>query len=176
VDARLAAAAVALLLLGALASTLYASSMPAALSEDEYEEEEYEEEGEAGELAEALGEAAWNLGVPLTLAFVAYKYAYIKMAKRRVRLPLSLSWALKIHVAASLVLGAAALLHGLMLIEYAGPVEYAAAALVALVTLSGAALYFARGRAARYARLIHAQRILSLLTLAVVALHVTLMD
>ncbi len=151
-------------------------SLGQAAWEEEEGSEEYEgEEGES-EFAESLGSAAWNLGVPLVFGYVAYKHLYLGLARRGTRLPLSPALALKIHVATSLLLGAAALLHGLLLLDYAGPVEYAAAGLVALVLISGVALYYFRGRAARYARMLHAQRLLALATLAVVALHVALMD
>ncbi len=149
---------------------------PAAWDEEE-EKEDGAEEGEGeGELAESLGSAAWNIGVPLVFGYVAYKHLYLRLARRGTRLPLSPALALKVHVATSLLLGAAALLHGLLLLDYAGPVEYAAAGLVALVTLSGATLYYFRGRAARYARMLHAQRLLALAALTVVALHVALVD
>ncbi len=147
--------------------------VPSNGSEDEEEGEE--DEGEE-ELAESLGSAAWNLGIPLIFGFVAYKYTYIALIKRKIKLPLSLATALKIHVVTSLVLGAAALLHGAMLIEYAGPVELAAAGLAALITVSGIILYYSKGKTTRYARLIHAQRILGILVLLTVALHVALID
>lgn len=173
-----------LIILAVLSSAVFVAAynglaVDVKLSEDEYEkeyEEEEEEREEESELAEALGSVAWNLGVPLVLGFVAYKHVYIWLAKRRIKPFISLSLNLKIHVAASLLLGTAALIHGAMLIEYAGPVEYAAGLLVALVTVSGAILYFTRGRHNRYVRLVHAQRLLALLTLAAVALHVALMD
>ncbi len=154
--------------------------VPSNGSEDEEGGEREEEEGEEDEggeeLAESLGSAAWNLGIPLIFGFVAYKYTYIALIKRKIKLPLSLATALKIHVVTSLVLGAAALLHGAMLIEYAGPVELAAAGLVALITVSGIILYYSKGKTTRYARLIHAQRILGILVLLTVALHVALID
>jgi hypothetical protein len=144
--------------------------------EGEEESEGLGEEGEE-ELAEGLGGFAWNLGVPLILGFVAYKHAYIYAAKRRVKLPVSLKTALEIHVATALVLGAAALIHGVMLIDEAGPVEYAAGGLTALILASGAALYYVKRRQAqRLARMLHVQRALGAALLLVVALHVALAD
>ena len=187
---RVYAWAVALaVLLAVLASQLAAPRAPWAgqglgaleLDGAEEDEEGVEEEGEedevGGELAEGLGEAAWNLGAPAVLAFVAYKHAYLAAAKRGLRLPVKLAWALRAHIAASVALGLAALAHGALLLEEAGPVEWASGALIAVLLASGALLYYSKSRnLKRLARLIHAQRLLSIILLVLVAIHVASMD
>lgn len=148
------------------------------------EEREYKEEGEekdkyggeGEELGEALGEAAWSLGIPLIAGFVVYKHAYPRLARRGIRIPLKPVWATRIHATTSFALGTAALLHGALLIGYAGPLEYTAAGMTMLTLAFGAVLYLARGRVRGYPRLLWVKRIIAILTLIAVTVHIAMMD
>lgn len=124
-----------------------------------------------------FGSTAWNLGIPLILVFVIYKHAYIWMIKRKMKPPLSLKTALEIHALTSIALGAMALVHGAGLPEYAGLIEWIAAGLVALVTVSGFVLYYVSSRRLKYAAsLVHAQRVVGIAVLIAVWLHTVTID
>ena len=162
----------AIALLAVIAALPWASPGVLELDGDYYGEAEVEDE-----LAEGLGEVAWNLGAPAVLAFVAYKHVYLAAARRGLKLPLRLSWALRGHILASIALGVAGLAHGAMLLEAAGPVEWASGVLILALLVTGTLLYYAKSRRVRrLARLVHAQRLLSILLLVVVAVHVALVD
>ena len=139
---------------------------------DEYENEDYE-----NEIAEALGETALTLGIPLTLVYVAYKTALPTLARHGITRIVSPRLALKLHAITSLALGLLAAAHGLLLIDRAGPIEIALGVTLAITLISGTSLYLLLGtRHARKARLIHAQRLLALALLVLALIHATLRD
>ena len=131
-----------------------------------------ESEAEAGEVVEALGSlAAWGGGV-LIGAFVVFREGYMRMAKAGLRLPARVyRAAVNAHAATSAALGSAGLLHGYLLRGYATPLEYALAGLAAFTLATGVALRFSRGGTARYARLLHTQRLLALAILVLLLAH-----
>ena len=160
----------------ALAALTAAADSNGEVEYEGYEDEEYDE-GYREELAEPLGTLSLALGIPSVAGYTAYKRVYIRMARMNLKPPVSLSGALKLHITFSTVLGLAALLHGALLIESAGPVEYAAGLLVAMALASGATLYYLRRSGhKRYARVIHVQMILAAALLIVTLIHVASVD
>jgi len=140
--------------------------------EDEWweeEEDEYEYEGEA----EALGEAAFYGGVVLSGGYSAVKYArrYVRLPPQVIRLSLD------IHSLGNLALAPLALIHGYVNLEYAGPIEYAMAALIIILVVTGTTLRYVRNRRAKMAaRLIHGQRTLAIILLVLALLHIARVD
>ncbi len=147
---------------------LYKSHILTALANGyEYEYgEDYEEW--SGELAEGLGEIAFNGAILLNAGFLAVKWLGLSR-----RFPALYRLALSIHEVSNIVLGAAALLHGALLIEYAGLVEYVLAILIIAILLSGIMLRYSRNRKLKaLGRHIHLQRLLALLLLVIAVVHV----
>ncbi len=163
-------------LLALLLLILLGSAYNSAANGDEYGEEEYDDAGE-GELAESLGEAAWNLGPILVIAFLIYKYTLPYQVRMGIRLPLSFRHVLDLHIYSSIVLGLMALAHGFMLIERARLLEYVIGVVIVVMLVTGALLRWSRDRRVKmFARLIHAQRILALALLVLVAIHTATME
>lgn len=157
-----------------------AYNVMAVFANGETVEEEYEEyEREADELGEGLGSLALYLGLIGVLGYVGYKRLYLWGSRNGVKLPLSLSTALQAHIALSVVGGIAALYHGYLLweSEEGGPFGVAAAAMAAVLLVSGSILYYSKSRDLKvFGRLIHAQRALALLLALFILLHVGIGD
>ena len=172
-DVRMGLLVMVLLLLAA--STLY--DLKAYADEDGNEDEdEYEDEYE-NDLAETLGSTAGTLGPILVAGFVAYKHALPYMRKLGVKPAVKYKSVVLFHALSSIALGLMALAHGYMLRMYAGPVEYALAAVIVVVLVTGALLLWGSGRRVKlFARMIHAQRLLSIILIVLLGLHVALMD
>ena len=141
--------------------------------EEEYgEEDDYGEEAEASELAEGAGSLAWGGGIVATLAFVVYKHAYPRLVRMGIKPPVNMRHALNLHIVVSILLGLAAIYHGYSLRSYAGPVEYLAVGLIIVILLSGLTLRYVKNRHVKaFSRMIHAQRLLSILLLIAVLIH-----
>jgi len=174
-DLRLAILLVVLAFLAGVASAVLLDQAPIIINslddDDEWWEEEEEDELE-GE-AEALGEVAFYGGLVLSGGYSAVKYTrrYIKLPPRIIRLSLD------IHSLGNLALAPLALIHGYVNLEYAGPIEYAMAALIIILVASGATLRYVRNRRAKIAaRLIHSQRALAILLLVLALLHIARVD
>lgn len=151
----------------------------ATADEDEYGEgygdDDYE--GEAEELAEEAGSVAWTGGIAATLAFVLYKHAYPRLVKAGIKPPVNLRQALDLHILLSVVLGALALYHGYMLRSYAGPIEYVATGLIIVLLVSGFTLRYVKSRYVKmFSRIIHAQRLLSILLIIAILVHTATID
>jgi len=159
---------------------------PGAFSLDDYEddEEEYfwggeeeewddEDEGDYEGTAEELGSAAFYGGIFFSGGYVAFKYAAtpLRVPPRLRRL------ALDVHGFGNLALAPLALIHGYLNIQYATVLEYAMAALIVFLTVSGLTLRYVRNRRLKLAaRLVHGQRILALALLVLAVLHVARVD
>ena len=139
-----------------------------------------EDEGEAGEgegndTAKSFGEFAWNAGLFLILGFVAYKYTIPYQARHKIKMPVRYKHVLDIHIFTSLILAAAALIHGFLLLEYATLLEYAIGAVIVFMVVTGVVLRWSKHRKLKmYARLLHTQRALALTLLILVTIHTTL--
>jgi len=146
---------------------------PAQASEDdEYDEEYGEEAGLAGGLGAA---AAWG-GAAATLALVLAREAYPRLARAGLRPPPRLyPRIVEAHALVNGVSAAAGLAHGYALRARAGPVEYALAGMVAYTAATGLLLWLSRGDKRRMARLVHGQRLATLLLALLLALHVARM-
>jgi len=143
--------------------------------DDDYGVEEEEDDEYDNDVAEAMGEVAFYGGLMLNGAFVAVRWA------RRLGVaaipPAALRLAMELHMDGNVVLALLALTHGYVFLGEAGPLEYSLAALVVLLTGTGLVMRYYRGRRARLvARLVHSQRVLALLLLALAALHVAARD
>jgi len=176
-DLRLAVVLVVLAFLAGMASAVLLDQAPAIINSlDGDEDDEWWEEDEEDELegeAEALGEAAFYGGLVLSGGYSAIKYTrrYIKLPPQVIRLSLD------IHSLGNLALAPLALIHGYVNLEYAGPIEYAMAALIIILVVSGATLRYVRNRRAKIAaRLVHSQRALAILLLVLALLHIARVD
>ncbi len=130
--------------------------------------EEEEEEGEEDEFAKELGEAAWNLGLALNLAFVAVRWSRRYLAFP----PQFLKLALDVHMYGNVALAVPALYHGYTFLGKAGPLEYAIGVIIVVLIASGLVLRYAKYRGLRRAmKLIHSQRALSLMLLVLLLIH-----
>ncbi len=138
-------------------------------------DEEYEElfEEDAGEVAEVLGQVAFYLGALLNASFV-----FVRWSRAVINWPSDIMRIImELHMYGNLVLGLTAIVHGYFLIEYAGLVEYGLGALVIALLVSGLFMRFARDRYVRLAaRMMHSQRILTVLLVALLLLHVGLAE
>ncbi|MEB3787543.1 MAG: hypothetical protein GSR78_02170 [Desulfurococcales archaeon] len=160
-----------------LALSIVLSGLSVYASENEPEDGEEPENSGEGEIAESLGEFAWNAGLVLILGFVAFKYTLPYQVKHGINLPIRFKHVLDIHIASSLMLAAAALLHGFMLLEYATLLEYAIGGVIMLMVVTGILLRWSKNRKVKtYARLLHTQRLLALVLLILVAVHTSLKD
>ncbi len=169
---------VVLLIIGLMVFALVSafSALPVYASDDEGEDEGEGENGE-NETAKSLGEFAWNAGLALILGFVAYKYTLPYQAKYKIKLPVRYKHVLNIHIFSSLLLAAAALLHGFLLLEYATLLEYAIGVIIVFMVVTGVLLRWSTHRKLKmYARLLHTQRALTILLLILVAIHTSLKD
>ena len=147
---------------------LFLIVLGAAVSKTVWANGDEEEGEEEGEFAEGLGEVAWNLGLALNLAFVAVRWSRRYLAFP----PQFLKLALDVHMYGNVALAVPALLHGYVFLDKAGPVEYATGLIIVVLIASGLVLRYARYRGLRRAmKLIHSQRALSLLLLALLLIH-----
>lgn len=111
----------------------------------------------------------------LILGFVAYKYTIPYQAKHKIKMPVRYKHVLDIHIFTSLILAAAALIHGFLLLEYATLLEYAIGAVIVFMVVTGVVLRWSKHRKLKmYARLLHTQRALALTLLILVTIHTTL--
>lgn len=162
--------ALALLVL-ALLSSVVLSHIVYADEEGAKEKEKKEEK----KLAKAASSLAFYLGIVLNLLFVFYKWLYPLIVKMGVKPVLSMRQALLGHSLSNALLGLLALYHAAYFRDKAGPVEYAAAALIILILSTGTAiLVIRRGKARRLAIALHLQRLLSIALLISITLHVAL--
>ena len=166
-------AIVILLLAGLLASSHYVNNIGiVSAEEDEYEYEGGDNEVEADDLAEGAGSLAWTGGLVATAAFVVYKHAYPRLVKAGIKPPLNMRVALNLHIIISIVLGLVALYHAYVLRAYAGPIEYVAVGLILVLLISGLTLRYVKNRYVKiFSRVIHAQRLLSILLIIAILVH-----
>lgn len=173
---QLSLGAIILLVLLAL-HLAYPNAVETVLANGDEEENVIEEDGSGGEadaseLAEGAGSLAWGGGIVATLAFVVYKHAYPRLVRMGIRPPVNMRHALNLHIVVSILLGLAAIYHGYSLRSYAGPVEYVAVGLIIVILLSGLTLRYVKNRHVKaFSRMIHAQRLLSILLLIAVLIH-----
>jgi hypothetical protein len=132
--------------------------------------EEVEELEEFEDIVAALGSVAFYLGLLLNLGFVAFRWSRalgLNPSPQLARI------VMEIHMDGNLVLGGLAGIHGLLSIGHATLLEYVLGVLLATVLASGLAMRYLRYRQAKVvARVVHVQRALALLLLALVLVHV----
>ena len=162
-----------LLLVLALLLASLASGTVSYANGEEYDDEDEDE----NEVAESLGELAWNLGPVLVAAFAVYKYSLPYQARMGLRLPVRYKHVLDLHIYSSIALGLVALAHGYLLLEEATVLEYAIGAVIVFMMVTGILLRWSKNRRVKaYARLLHTQRLLAVTLLVLVAIHTGIRD
>ena len=138
-------------------------------------EEEHEDEGEdfeGGEFAESSGTIALYGAILFNALYIP-----VNRLRRKGAIQIPGSMFLNIHIAINLILGFFALWHAATLSPAAGPVEYLSVALIMYLIASGLVMRFpARTRAKTLARLMHAQLIVSIILVFLLAIHVSMID
>ena len=172
-----ATVAILVLLFSALLLALYAKADEWEEYEEEHaaprgEEVEHEEHGyeEYEDYAEVLGEVAFYGGLALNIFFIAVRWARLVAS-----IPPGLTrLALELHMSGNPVLAALGLIHGYMMSGAATILEYIIAVLIVVLVATGLVLRYARHRGLKAAaRLLHTQRALTILLLALLIVHVT---
>ena len=135
------------------------------------------EEGEESEGAEdfgkGLGVLAVALGFIFNILFVFQKF----LRSSGVKLPIKSIWVLRFHFVTNILLGLAGMYHGYLYINRASFVEYFLVGLILLIIFSGLVLRYAKNRKLKvFAKLIHAQRIISILILILVGIHMVVVE
>ena len=125
-----------------------------------------------------MGSIAFYSGLVLIPVFILYKHLAF-----RLRNPTSTvltrfyRHVLNLHILTSFLLGLLSILHGVLLLEEAGLVEYLAVATIVIILASGLTLIYTKNKRLKlYARAIHMQRLLSAILLVLLVLHIAFIE
>jgi len=144
------------------------------VSEDE---DEGTGEGEEGEGFEEFGKGLGVLAVALAFLFNLL-YVFQKVLRSAgIKVPIKNIWLLRFHIISNALLGLAGIYHGYLYLNRAGLVEYILVAFIMVIIVSGMILRYAKNRKLKiFAKLIHAQRLISIILIILVGIHMAIIE